>query len=236
MPRAPRHRSRTEPVGGALTTVLVVALVVVAGLGALYWFVWRSEADPPPEITNRGTVAGGTVDGRWEVAPLLGSWVQYRVKERLAGALESDATGRTTEVEGALTVAGSTVSDVRVEADLSTLESDKTRRDERLRTDGLQTDTFPTATFTLTEPIELGQAPAKGKTIRADATGDLTLHGVTRNVTIPLEGRWDGEAIEVVGRLPIEFADYDITPPNVAGVVTVADKGRMELQLVFLKP
>jgi polyisoprenoid-binding protein YceI len=236
MRRALNHRSRTEPAGAALTSALVVALAVVVGLGALYWFVWRSEADPPPEITNRGTVAGGTVDGRWEVTPLLGSWVQYRVRERLAGALESDATGRTTEVEGTLRVAGSTVSDVRVEADLSTLVSDKGGRDERLQTDGLQTDTFPTATFVLTEPIELGSPPRKGETIRADATGDLTLHGVTRSVTIPLEGRWDGEAIEVVGRLPIEFADYGITPPNVAGVVTVADKGRMELQLVFLKP
>jgi polyisoprenoid-binding protein YceI len=66
-------------------------------------------------------------------------------------------------------------------------------------------------------------------------TGNLTLHGVTRAVTVPVEGRWDGETVQVVGQIPIEFADYDITPPSVGGFVTVADKGAMELQLVFLK-
>ena len=42
---------------------------------------------------------------------------------------------------------------------MTTLQSDESRRDERLRTDGLQTDQFPTATFTLTKPIEVGSVP-----------------------------------------------------------------------------
>ncbi len=87
----------------------------------------------------------------------------------------------------------------------------------------------------LTEPIELDAAPRKGEKVTADATGDLTLHGITRRVTIPLEGRWDGEAVQVVGKVPIKFADFGITPPNVGGFVTVAGDGRMELQLNFIK-
>jgi hypothetical protein len=39
----------------------------------------------------------------------------------------------------------------------------------------------------------------------------------------------------VVGSLPILMADYDITPPNVGGFVSVEDHGTMEFQLVFVK-
>ena len=54
-------------------------------------------------------------------------------------------------------------------------------------------------------------------------------------MTLPLEGRWDGETVQVIGKIPITFADYGITPPNIGGFVTVADNGRMEIQLIFLK-
>lgn len=230
-PGSPAHRQR----GGAVLSIVLTAVVVLGAAVAFWWFVIRSDTDPAPEIRTTDTVAGGTLDGRWEIKPLLGSFVQYRVKEKLAGALESDATGRTAEVTGSLTIDGATVSDVRVEAQMDTIESDKQQRDNKMKTDGLQTDTFPTARFVLAEPVDLGTTPTKGKRIEADAIGDLTLHGVTRRVTLPLEGRWDGETVQVIGKIPIEFRDYGITPPNIGGFVTVADSGRMEVQLIFLK-
>jgi polyisoprenoid-binding protein YceI len=233
----PRPATASES-GGILTLVVVIALVVVVAVGAFWWFFVRSDAEPAPELSTGATVPGGTLAGTWEIKPTdqFGSYVQYRVKQQLAAALvESDATGRTPKVTATMKIDGTAVSDVSVEVQMDTLESDKQRRDEKLATDGLQTNQFPTATFTLTEPVDLGSAPAKGRTITVEATGDLTLHGVTRRVTVPLEGRWDGETVEVVGRIPIEFADYDITPPNIGGFVTVADKGRMELKLIFLK-
>ncbi len=231
-----RRRARAQH-GGILTWVVVAIVVVVGGVSAVYWFAIRSEAEPVPELETTNTVPGGTLDGTWVVKPtdLLGSLVQYRVTEQFAGALESEATGSTSRIKATLTVDGSTISDVSVEANMRSLESDKVRRDEKLRTDGLQTDQFPTAAFVLAEPIELGAVPVKGKRVEADATGDFTLHGITKRVTIPLEGRWDGETVQVVGKLPILFADYGITPPNIGGFVTVADKGRIEIQLFFLK-
>lgn len=64
--------------------------------------------------------------------------------------------------------------------------------------------------------------------------GALTLHGMTRNVTIALQARWSGDSIEVVGSLPIRFADYHITPPSI-GPITVADHGTMEFHVFFTK-
>ena len=54
-------------------------------------------------------------------------------------------------------------------------------------------------------------------------------------MTIPLEGRWDGTEVQVVGHLPIVFGDYGITAPTAPAVASVDDHGEMELQLFFKK-
>ena len=75
--------------------------------------------------------------------------------------------------------------------------------------------------------------PKAGELVMTSATGDFTLHGVTRHVTVPLQARWDGRRIEVIGQLPITIADYKISIPEVPGVVKAEDHGTMELQLFF---
>ena len=52
-------------------------------------------------------------------------------------------------------------------------------------------------------------------------------------MTIPLEGRWDGKQVQVVGSLPIAFADYGVSAPSAPAVASVDDNGEMELQLFF---
>lgn len=222
--------------GGILTILLVLVLVVAAGAAALWWFVIRSDPEPKPEIEPTEVVEGGTIDGTWTLTPndAEGSFVGYRVQEQFGGDLvENTATGRTTDVRGSMTITGTTVSEARVDANLRELRSDRDRRDNALKTRGLQTDEFPEATFVLTEPIELPGDPTPGRKVRVAANGDLTLHGITRSVRFPLEARWDGQAVQVVGELPIRFAEFGITPPDVAGFVTVKDAGTIELQLFF---
>ena len=46
-------------------------------------------------------------------------------------------------------------------------------RDVAMRTAGLETDAFPSASFRLTEPIDLGNTPAPGEELTVDATGEL---------------------------------------------------------------
>jgi hypothetical protein len=54
-------------------------------------------------------------------------------------------------------------------------------------------------------------------------------------VSIPLEGRWDGRDIQVIGNLDVKFADYQIEPPNIGGFVSVKDQGVMEFKILFSK-
>jgi polyisoprenoid-binding protein YceI len=88
------------------------------------------------------------------------SFVGYRVREQFAFlSAPTDAVGRTSAITGQLTVDGLKVSAVDVTADLRQLKSDKSMRDERLHTMGIQSDRFPSAEFTLTDPIVFPARP-----------------------------------------------------------------------------
>jgi polyisoprenoid-binding protein YceI len=223
---------------------LVLGLVVVVGLGVAGWYFFL-KTDPEPRaaiketpIVTESTVAGQAAsgpDGTWTVNPGNSqNFVGYRVTEKLfANISETEATGRTDNVKATMTIDGTTVNDVTVTADLRDLTSDNNFRDGRIRSEGLESDKFPEAKFVLTTPVTLSAVPTAGETVKTEASGDFTLHGVTKKVTISLEGRWDGKQVQVVGNLPIVFSDYGITAPTAPAVASVDDHGEMELQLFF---
>ena len=184
----------------------------------------------------------GGIDGTWNVDTSIGSFadftdsfVGYRVQEQLASIGGNTAVGRTPAVSGSLTIAGTKVTATTIEADLTGLKSDDNRRDGQLAHQGIETSTYPTATFTLSTPIELGLVPADGTEISVTAAGKLTLHGQTKDVQIPLKAKLAGSTIAVTGSLEIAFADYGISKPNSFAVLSIADTGTLELQLFFTK-
>ena len=104
----------------------------------------------------------------------------------------------------------------------------------------MDVSTYPTATFTLTSPIELAPVPAAGVIKSYTAHGKLTLHGTTRAVTFTLTAergtaKNGGADIEVAGDIPVLFSDYNIQNPSFAGFVTTQDHGLLEFLLVFTK-
>jgi polyisoprenoid-binding protein YceI len=223
-----------------LTKILIasgvaVVLLLLGGAFAFYKLFLESDPEPPAKITKSTTVEGGTLDGTYRAAPGdANSFVGYRVQEQLVGgAIEQTTTGRTSDVTGSFTITGKTVQDVTVTADLRTLTSDRTQRDDAIKDRGLESNRFPEARFVLAEPIERPTVPAVGETVSATAKGDFTLHGVTKQVEIPLEGRWDGRDVQVVGRLHIVFADYGIQAPTSPVVASIDDEGEMEFQVFF---
>jgi polyisoprenoid-binding protein YceI len=225
-----------------LTKILIaagVAVVVLVGGGLFlgYKLFFESDPEPPAKITKTTTVGGGQLDGTYRAAPGdPNSVVGYRVQEQLVGGVvEQTTTGRTGDVNGSFTITGTTVQDVTVTADLRTLTSDRDQRDNAIKDRGLESNRFPEAKFVLTEPIERQQVPEVGETVTATAKGDFTLHGVTKQVEIPLEGRWDGRDVQVVGRLHVVFSDYGIQAPTSPVVASIDDEGEMEFQIFFRK-
>src|SRR4029077_17315081 len=190
---------------------LVLGLVVIVGLAFAGWYFFlKSDPEPRAAIRNTPVVTDSTVagqaasgaDGTWTVSPdtcaLPDCFVGYRVTEKpAANTSETEATGRSANVDATMTIEGTTVKDVTVTADLRDLTSDNNFRDGRIRSEGLESDQFPAAKFVLTKPVELSAVPTAGTTIKTEATGDFTLHGVTKSVTVSLEGRWDGKQVQV---------------------------------------
>ena len=220
---------------------LMLAGAVAGGIGAWYILIGPPSPAAAPAIPAGAAVAApASLDGSWQVNSSLGSigdftssWLGYRVQEQFVGVGGHTAVGRTPKVTGSLTLSGSTVNAASITADLTALVSDSPQRDGELGGDGIQTDTYPTATFTLTQPISLGSLPPDGSTVSATAVGNLTLHGVTKSFQVSLQVHRQGGIIAVAGSLPIVFADFGFTGPSVLGFVTVNDHAIMELHLLF---
>jgi polyisoprenoid-binding protein YceI len=198
-----------------------------------------AETETPGAASVEPAAPAG-LDGTWTVDGSVGSFddfsgsfVGYRVQEELVGVGAATAVGRTPDVTGSLTLDGTSISEAAFEATLTTLQSDSGMRDGQLGRQGLETDTYPTATFVLAEPIDLGSVPAEGETIEATAVGDLTVHGVTQRVDIPVEARLADGVVTVVGSLPIAFGDYCMTAPESMRVLSIDENGTMEFQLQF---
>lgn len=242
-----------------LIAVAVVAVVALAGFAG-WWFLIRDDAPPEADIATAGETldeAGGEasggagggdeggdagVEGDWTVDTSLGSfddftgtYAGYRFDEELAGVGANTAVGRTPDVSGTMTVAGDQVTTADIEVDLRTLESDNGTRDSALRSRGLETDRFPTATFSLTEPLTLPAGVLDGERASVDATGDLTVHGVTREVTVALEVELSGTAAAVVGQAPVVLGDFDIDPPTGFSVLSIDEQGLFEFQIFFTR-
>ena len=243
--------NRTKGMVGA-----AVVVVLLIGVGAWY-FLFRDDA--PDEVSletateqvtesgegdssGDGTTAPTTaVAGTWTVdnesgsfdfESATGSFAGFRVQEELVSIGGTEAVGRTGEVTGTIVIDGTTLDSAEVEVDMASITTDQSRRDGRVR-DALEVDQFPTATFVLSEPVDLGAGAANGEAVSVEAQGQMTIHGVTRDTTASLQAQLvDGTAV-VVGTVPFTFADYQVEKPSAASVVSVADDATIEFQLLF---
>jgi polyisoprenoid-binding protein YceI len=231
-------------VRGSKLVVGLAGLLVLAALafGAIYLAQFRGRAPAPLTLssssptTSPASPKSSQMAGTWSVAQ--GSAAGYRVREQLASLpAESEAVGRTSSVTGTLTLApaakGNTVTATAFTVDVGTLTSDKPRRDQRIHDLGLESNRYPTATFTLAGPIALPTLKEGGQPVRVSASGDLTIHGTTKAVTIPIDVQLLGPQIQAVGSLSFPFGFFNMVPPNIGGFVSVQDNVTMEFSLFF---
>jgi polyisoprenoid-binding protein YceI len=217
----------------AIAAVVVVLLGVVGGPFIYIHFIKDDPPDPfaleaASDASNPPVSAPATDGATWTVDPAT-SAVGYRVVEVLFGQ-DTEGVGRTSAVTGEMTLEGTQVTAATFEVDMTTLTSDEDRRDNQFRGRLMDTATFPTSTFVLTTPIELGSVPADGAAITATATGDLTLRGTTNPVTFDVQAQQNGDTIQVVGSTDIVFADYGIPDPSTTGIST-QNHGLLEFDL-----
>ena len=199
--------------------------------GAVADNVPATTATTPAGSAGAVTPAPASFDGTWVAT--TGSQAGYRVKELLFGQ-STEAVGRTGNVDGALTLSGAKVETADISIDLASVTSDKSQRDNQFRNRIMNVTRYPTATFKLTQPIDLGTLPADGATVTVPATGELTLHGTTKTVTTNVTAKRTGGTIQVNGTIPVVFADYGIPNPSF-GPAQTEDHGEIEFLVAFTK-
>jgi polyisoprenoid-binding protein YceI len=220
----------------------IPVLLIVLAVAGPFIYINFIEGDPPAKLklapvdsskandtSSSTTGTPASIDGDWKVSS--GSAVQYRVGEVLFGQ-STTAVGKTTAVTGSMAVSGTTVNTATFTADLTKVTSDQANRDRQFQGRIMDTASFPTATFKLTSPIDLGTVPANLKQVTVKATGDLTLRGKTQSVTFDIIARRNGNTIETNGTIPVKFDDYGIPAPSF-GPAQVEDHGEMVFLITF---
>ena len=221
------------------TSLLVTVVVIYAGI-----FLWTKVIHPAEDKLNSDDLTAVVTDtspqatdsalpsdvsGVWKATTK--STLGYRVKEVLGG-LDAMAVGRTDQITGELVIEASRVMAATFSVQVETITSDSSKRDNQFTGNIMDVSTYPTADFVLTTPIDFRSIPLPGVQLTAIATGDLTLHGVTRSVTFEFTTEYASNVIGVLGSIDITFADYGIANPSNAFVST-GDTGLLEFVLAF---
>jgi polyisoprenoid-binding protein YceI len=166
----------------------------------------------------------------WTIDPAH-SVVELAVKHMMFSTVK----GRFRNVAGtiALNEADLSASSVTAEIEAASIDTGETARDGHLRSaDFLDAETFPTITFRSTEVVPRGRG-------RFIVVGDLTLHGVTREVSLEAElvgtgtDPWGGQRAGFAASTTINRRDFGLTWNQAleAGGVLVSDQVKISLEI-----
>ena len=194
----------------------------------------------PPTDTPTDAPPATAADARRAVFTLgEGSVARYKVEEVLARTGFKVATGETADVAGQVVFDADgnvAAGESRIAVSVGTLRTDSDRRDGYVRNRTLETDTYPEVVFVPTAIVWANPATSAGELQGVQEftiAGDLTVKDQTRPVVwdATAEFREDGTAS---GQASVEFtfADFGMTKPSVAIVLSVEDTIRLELDFV----
>ena len=93
-------------------------------------------------------------------------------------------------------------------------------------TDFFEVETYPTSTFKLTQATQIGESGEGSYKI----SGNLTLHGVEKNITFPVTATRDGETATFEAEFDINRKDFEI---NYAGKADNLIRDEVVIRLDF---
>ena len=167
--------------------------------------------------------------------PLLADGRTYTITDdgKNYATFESEATletikGTTTKISGTITAdaANPGASTATITVDLNALDTGISMRNEHMRGEKfLNTEKFPAATFK-TVSVAGAKSVTPNQPVELQLTGDFTLHGVTKRITVPARvvlipenentkaSRGPGDWIHGTVTFPVKLTDYSITVPE----------------------
>jgi len=176
-----------------------------------------------------------TAVSTWNIDPVH-SVAEFKVKHMMI----SHVKGQFTVVKGVLALDEADLTNSRIEAsvDAASIHTRDEQRDAHLKSaDFFDVEKFPTLSFKSTKVTRV----ADGELAVA---GDLTIHGVTRNVVFSVEGPtapgkdpWGNTRIGLSATTKINRKDFGLTwnSPLETGGILVGDEVTLTLDVQFIK-
>jgi polyisoprenoid-binding protein YceI len=166
------------------------------------------------------------------------SEARYQAEEEFAGQGANTAIGRTNAIIGqiGLDANNAPLACSRFDVDLRTLQSDDSRRDNKLYDETLETGEYPLGTFVLTSVEGLNGGLADGQEASVMLLGNLTLHGVTKQVVWSATVTLSGDTITGSAETSLNIADFDMKEPTSPLVLSIDDTIKLQVDLVAQVP
>lgn len=220
-----------------ILVVIAIVTLALASTGPMVYKAITSTGVKAGGLNSDGAVAATTdLNGEWTVVNTGGpnsTAVGFTFHEVLPGQAK-ETSGISRFVIGSATINDNTLTAGEVTVDLTKLSTDVEKRDIHVRNNILHTDDYPTATFTVTEPVSLANVPEDGTPGTVTLTGDLELHGVTKQVSGQFEVLRTGKRIIVAGDLPINRLDFDVDPGQFVAA-KIDEKGLLNIRVALEK-
>lgn len=214
--------------------VAPVTLVVVLALPAFGAGVSAGVAHPPAGPTAAAVPSALT--GNWRAT--TGSYTGYRVVTRIAFAGPRTIAGRTTAVTGS--------AQVRLISGRERLTAARFTADLRKATTGnaiydqqaarlLEVSRYPNSIFVLVTSLVLPTARSLAAGTSISLVGNLTLHGVTRRVTVPARVVGTSSRFTVTGTIAVRLTDYRIPLVAAGGLARADDRATVDFRVIFVR-
>jgi polyisoprenoid-binding protein YceI len=190
---------------------------------------------PAAEVSEATTAAAGGTSTQ----PAAGTTTANVIKEKSAiefvGAkVTRDHQGKFNAFDGSIQYAGGKPAGVSFDIDLNSIETDDAKLTQHLKTaDFFDVAKYPKATFTSTSLTEAPAGAPAGTT--HELRGTLDMHGVKKNVTIPVKAEVTPEGVRTTSEFTINRHDWGISYRGVADDL-IKDNVLIKLNLMFPPP
>lgn len=206
----------------------------------------QSEIDQKPaaEVTDTATATPSTATTTMEAAasamqPTPGAVVSRVIKDKssidfVGAKVTRDHTGKFHNFDGWIEYMAAKPSRIAFEIDLNSIETDTEKLTAHLKTpDFFDVAKYPKATFVSTSLTEAPAGSPAGTTHMLKGT--LDLHGVQKEVTIPVAAKVSAEGVRTTSEFTINRHDWGISYKGAVDDL-IKDNVLIKLNLLFPPP
>jgi polyisoprenoid-binding protein YceI len=203
---------------------LIIALVVLATLGAIA-FLYMTRAPDAPTQDAGARVSGLAATEREKLYRIdsSGSRVTFSIGEVLRGK-PFTAVGVTSNLAGDIVVSNSAVTVGTLAVNARTFKTDSVQRDGAISRFILKSDNPANEfiNFKPTGPVPI--STQSNSAVTFTLSGDLTVSGVTKPVSFTVVGTRSDQAFTGKATVTLKRSDFKLVIPNIPFVASVDDE------------